>query len=118
MIDLHQHPFNSDPESNKHLIAIHEEKKKGKPRPLTDISNETFIKWVSLALTKITSETISNSWRPLTIDNLDMAHIEQDNNSEQEDSEEIHLQDLLNEIQGALKKKMKMRAKMKMMTNI
>ena len=29
-----------------------------------------------------------------------MAHIEQDNNSEQEDSEEIHLQDLLNEIQG------------------
>ena len=52
--------------------------KKGKPRPLTDISHETFIKWISLSLTRITSETIMNSWKPLTIQNLNTAIVEEE----------------------------------------
>ena len=68
--------FNANPESNRHLIAFHKDKKKGKMRPLTDISNETFIKWLSLSLKNISSETISNSWKPLTIDTLNTANIE------------------------------------------
>ena len=48
----------------------------------------------------ITSETISNSWKPLTMDNLNVAHIEQDNNFDLDEkaSEETEtkLQDLIN----------------------
>ena len=81
-------------------MSINKVKKKGEPRPLTEISNETLIKWVSLALKSVTSETISNSWKPLTIDNLNVAHIEQDNDFDldEEASEETELQDLINEI--------------------
>ena len=89
--------FNADPESNRHLIAIHKQMKKGKVRPLTDISNETYIKWISMSLKNITSETIKNSWKPLTSKDLDQAFIQEEDQLD-ENIEKINLDEILKEI--------------------
>ena len=56
--------FNCNPENNRNLIAIH---KNGQDSQ--NISNETFITWVSSNLKLVTKEICKNAWKCLTENN-------------------------------------------------